>query len=408
MKAARARVVPLPWIVALLAMTLGSGCRGPEPAVREGVAGVDAAVVLVVRGSAFEETDARDQVAAVLGELSGRPVRMLEGDPAPDVVLDPIAKRAGRQVIGRYDWREPGCSKKARRVVTAIAGRANIVYDIRLDAKVTSRPATASDRAELGRRDGFGRLRSAVGLDRSDTVVETVLEGSIERTTFAGGQSTLRRKVRSTSRRLDAAGHRAPLELRAIVSEVIGEMPATPAPRWDAVARGLAADGCPFLAWAVGDVLVDDAATRRKLKATTAGVMQTARSTTKHIEDPTPASDAVAASGTTEVGGIAVMPEPSKTTSGPDPRQSCSTLCSLHMVEICNNDRTLWSQNGARWESTRCGTRRSEQFLEDCYRMQWLSGTYEHACLQPCEAASDGRARLSTLLRHAGCLPTGG
>ena len=81
-------------------------------------------------------------------------------------------------------------------------------------------------------------------------------------------------------------------------------MPAAPPPRWDAVARGLAADGCPFLAWAVGDALVDDAATRRKLQAAAAGAMQIARSTAKH-EDPAPASDMAAA----EVQGVAVTPE---------------------------------------------------------------------------------------------------
>jgi hypothetical protein len=74
------------------------------------------------------------------------------------------------------------------------------------------------------------------------------------------------------------------------------------------------------------------------------------------------------------------------------------------MVELCNNDRTLWSQHGSRWESTRCGLRRSETFLEDCYRMQWLSGTYEQSCIRPCEESADGRTRLLAVLRRSGCL----
>jgi hypothetical protein len=77
------------------------------------------------------------------------------------------------------------------------------------------------------------------------------------------------------------------------------------------------------------------------------------------------------------------------------------------MVELCNNDRALWAQNGTAWESTRCGLRRAESFLESCYRMHWLDGTYEHACLQPCEGTGEGRDRLLLLLQRAGCLRAG-
>jgi hypothetical protein len=77
------------------------------------------------------------------------------------------------------------------------------------------------------------------------------------------------------------------------------------------------------------------------------------------------------------------------------------------MVELCNNDRTLWAQNGSHWENTRCGLRRNEAFLEDCYRMQWLSGTYEQSCIRPCEQNADGRMRLVAMLRRSGCLRTG-
>jgi hypothetical protein len=77
------------------------------------------------------------------------------------------------------------------------------------------------------------------------------------------------------------------------------------------------------------------------------------------------------------------------------------------MVELCNNDHALWTQNGTTWESTRCGTRRAESFLESCYRTHWLDGTYERACLQPCEGSSEGRDRLLQLLQRAGCLRAG-
>jgi hypothetical protein len=75
------------------------------------------------------------------------------------------------------------------------------------------------------------------------------------------------------------------------------------------------------------------------------------------------------------------------------------------MVELCNNDRALWIENRARWEATPCGTRRTDAFLEKCYRQQWQSGTFEEACVTPCEATPEGRDRLQSILRQAGCLP---
>ncbi|HJQ85785.1 MAG TPA: hypothetical protein VKA21_16980, partial [Candidatus Binatia bacterium] len=82
----------------------------------------------------------------------------------------------------------------------------------------------------------------------------------------------------------------------------------------------------------------------------------------------------------------------------------CEVLCDMHMVELCNNDRALWVEHRARWETTRCGTRRHEAFLESCYRQQWQSGTFRDACLVPCETSSEGRTRLEGILRRAGCL----
>ena len=48
-------------------------------------------------------------------------------------------------------------------------------------------------------------------------------------------------------------------------------------------------------------------------------------------------------------------PEPQPSTI--EPAYTCTALCTLHMVELCNNDRTLWAQHGSHWESTRCGLR---------------------------------------------------
>ncbi|TMA60213.1 MAG: hypothetical protein E6J75_01580 [Deltaproteobacteria bacterium] len=74
------------------------------------------------------------------------------------------------------------------------------------------------------------------------------------------------------------------------------------------------------------------------------------------------------------------------------------------MVELCNNDRALWIEHRVRWEATPCGTRRHDAFLEECYRQQWQSGTFDDACVAPCETTPEGRERLESILRRAGCL----
>jgi hypothetical protein len=90
-----------------------------------------------------------------------------------------------------------------------------------------------------------------------------------------------------------------------------------------------------------------------------------------------------------------------------DDRYSCNSLCGMHMVQLCNNDKVLWSSHRAKWETTPCGTRRSEAFLRECYQQQWLSSTFRDACLQPCEKTSEGRDRLMQILRDAGCVRSG-
>src|SRR5438046_833728 len=83
---------------------------------------------------------------------------------------------------------------------------------------------------------------------------------------------------------------------------------------------------------------------------------------------------------------------------------SCSELCGMHMIELCNRDKSLWDSHGRRWEPTACGTMREEAFLKECYRQQWLSGAFHDACLVPCEREEEGRDRLLDLLQGAGCL----
>jgi hypothetical protein len=187
------------------------------------------------------------------------------------------------------------------------------------------------------------------------------------------------------------------LDLSEETAAVISQLPPT-APRWDRVARRLIARGCPLLALAVEDSFVHDEPAKRKVHASALAAIRertapSKKATQTSVEATPPTIES---------------PEDVATDVAPkSPELSCRKLCELHMVELCNNDRALWMQNRTTWESTRCGARRAEPFLESCYRMHWLDGTFDRACLGPCEGSGDGRDRLLLLLRRAGCLRAG-
>jgi hypothetical protein len=67
----------------------------------------------------------------------------------------------------------------------------------------------------------------------------------------------------------------------------------------------------------------------------------------------------------------------------------------------------LWSFNRRKWEATRCGAKREDEFLVECYRQQWVSGTFQDSCLTPCETDPEGRERLRSILKGAGCFAHG-
>jgi len=176
-----------------------------------------------------------------------------------------------------------------------------------------------------------------------------------------------------------------------------------PTPEWDALARRLLERGCPFLAWAVADTQLVPAA-RDPLQKAAVGAMRAslgriaARQRADGARKPAPARDV--AEVTTEPPAPAETPPP----PADEPAVSCATLCEMHMVEICNSDKVLWSAHRARWEPTACGTRRDEAFLTECYREQWDTGTFDTSCVQPCEASDAGRTRLMAILQEAGCV----
>jgi hypothetical protein len=160
------------------------------------------------------------------------------------------------------------------------------------------------------------------------------------------------------------------------------------------------------LAAAVGDTLAGGIAAKRRVRtAATAALAPPAAKPEQQAPGAVP--EAIAAASV-DPAPVADPDAASPGTDRSDAATVCTNLCSLQMVELCNNDRSLWSQHGSRWEDTRCGVRREEPFLTDCYRMQWLSGTYERACVQPCEDSPESRLRLVTMLRRSGCIRSAG
>ncbi len=388
---------------AILAAILWTGCtQGRAPVDRAEPARPGVAVVL--RGSAFDRASARDDVVQLVHEVTSRPAHAIAEDPSMDGILERAAARLDKSVAraARADARDPACRKKGRTVATAVAEHAEMLLRVHLDAIVTSHDATDEERAELAPKAGVDGMLSAMGLDGKVMVYETSLEGTIERTTFPGTTTAVKQRVRWSGRRLGPRDDAGPAGMREAVARALAAMPPAAPPRWDAVARSLVTTGCPVLGTAVAETFLDDDAARRRIRAAATGAL----GPMAKREEPTPPPTDVAAAP------IVVDPPPPPTPapapSAPEPAYSCPSLCTLHMVELCNNDRTLWTEHGSRFESTRCGIRRSEAFLEDCYRMQWLSGTYEQSCIQPCENSPEGRTRLVAMLRRSGCLRTGG
>ena len=384
----------------MVATLVWAGCT-PTPAPVAPSAGTPTppGVVLVLEGSAFDTEAAREQAAHLAREHCGRSARAVAAEPPVEKVIQAAGARLERSVAraARAESRDGNCRKKGRALATAVAERADTILRIRLDAKTTSQPATDADRKALGGTAGLAGVLSAVGLG-DDTVYETKLDGTIERTTFPGSTATARQRVRWSGRRLGDKDVAPPASVGEALAQALSAMPAATAARWEPIARGLVSGGCPVLGSAVADTFLDDRAAKRRIRAAALNA----------LAPPTSPASAPPVETTTTPSDIAtpeVTPEPATT---PEPAYSCTTLCTLHMVELCNNDRSLWTRNGARWENTRCGLRRSESFLENCYRMQWLSGTYEQSCVQPCERADDGRTRLMTMLRRSGCIRSDG
>src|SRR5262245_2162117 len=248
-------------ICVLAGVALPIGCALMRPAARPAAGATP--VALVLQGSAFAQQTTRDRTRAQLEERLGRPVVVLDG--TTDSAVDARTARSLANIPGAkgYDRREPRCAKE-QAVAAAVATGADVVYRVRLDYTVATRPATASER-DRG-TDGAGGVLVAVGLAEGDRVLEEKLSGEVERASFDGTPAE-RRRVARTERHVAPSALTKRLDLPAETTEALTALPPGAAPRWDAVARRLVASGCPLLALAVEDALVRDAPTKRKLHA---------------------------------------------------------------------------------------------------------------------------------------------
>jgi len=379
----------------------------PPPVERNVAAPVAPGVALLLSGSAFDTPASRDEATALASERTGRPALIMKEEPTVEDVIQGAASRLDRSVArtARAEVRKVRCRKKGRPIAAAIGARVDSILRIRLDAETTSHPATAEERNELaGSR--FAGILAAVGLG-DGTVYETTLDGTLERTTFPGSPATARQPVRWSVRRLGNMDVMPPVTVREALAATLDVLPAPAAARWEPIARGLVSSGCPVLGTAVAETFLEDGAPKRRIRTAALAVLTPSRPA-----GPPPAELATATPVDRGTTTTAVAPDADPAPEPPPPptevEYSCTNLCALQMVELCNKDRALWTQNGAQWTNTRCGVRRREAFLANCYRMQWVSGRYERSCVQRCERSRDGRSRLVTTLRRSGCIRADG
>ena len=405
----RPRSPLLPLLVIALAGACGwrTGFQPPAP-------GPDTSarpVGLITTGSAFARAGVRRRVAETLERASQRRVVLLD---APASVRDAAVKdlaarliRANPSIVG-YDWRELRCASGAG-VLTAITRQVDAVYRVSLDYVERSRPATATETAELG---PLARGFRVVGLAEPGTVREATAMGSVNGLLFTGRRGSRPIPVARTVTQVEPSALTPRPDVAALASEALQDLPPFRTPEWDTVARRLAASGCPFVALALADAgLTSTAAGRVVRTAALATIREAVKHRPRRADDDAahgltrgeaPEVPETAAPDAAAKAGSSGTPAPA-----PEQRYSCSALCGMHMIELCNRDKSLWDSHGRRWEPTACGTMREEAFLKECYRQQWLSGAFHDACVVPCEGQSEGRDHLLNLLQGTGCLRPG-
>jgi len=383
-------------LAAALGLCLGAGCT-LRPAGRLTAAPPVAPVALVTEGSAFTRPGVRERIGKALEQISGHPVLLVEpaerGSDRRRALAAKLAKE-NRELAG-YDWREPHCAGEAT-VLVALASSADAVYRVTLDAAAATRPVTPADlQSPAACPRGLGKVLAVFRGGEPRAVREESVVGSVALSLFSHSPSVARVRVDRRATCLEPGAPTTLLDLPAIAVDALRELPPPHAPEWEAYTRRLLAAGCPLLALSVGETRLGAGPTFKSLQSAALDAMR------RNVDRR--AARALARDAAAQEASKAATPQEGALPS-PEDEPSCSALCGMHMVELCNNDRALWIEHRVRWEATPCGTRRNDEFLEECYRQQWQSGTFDDACVTPCETTPEGRERLESILRRAGCL----
>jgi hypothetical protein len=380
-------------------------------------------VALLMEGSAFDPA-ARARTARELESELGRPVRVVDTLPVPS---DDETKSLALRVVGerslRYDWREPQCVWD-RTLLASIIRDVDAIYRAVIEYSEHERPATDEEWEDL-RKSRFALRR----MIERPMVREEVVTGTVARSALVLKDAVSRASLHR--RRVTLADDGERLDVAAAVAETVHGFGALPAPEWDAHAHRLLKQGCPFLALAIADTQLAEGAREPVQTAAIAAMRasldrRAARQRADEIADGIRAAlragdtdraaamladyEASAARKSETARELGTAIAAARGPGGPDApadvasEVSCHSLCEMHMVEICNTDKVLWSAHRVRWEPTPCGTRREEAFLTQCYQEQWDTGTFDTSCVQPCEASDAGRSRLMAILQEAGCV----
>jgi hypothetical protein len=380
-------------LVAVLVTVSCGACAVRSPWERVPSGNDPRSVALIVEGSAFARSGVARRVREAVEAASGRRVVMVDAEASSnDDAVKSLAARL-RKVnpsIAPYDWRERWC-RSTGPVLTSVTTYVDGFYRVTLQYAEQTRPATAQETVNRGR---MATVLNALHLARADTAREESVSGSVVMTSFSGDDRPVRVPVARSATQVEPTVITPGLDPGAVAGDAIRSLPPLPAPRWDAVARRLTAAGCPFTALMVCETRLDGTAAHGSIRTAALAAMQRSE---KPARTKRSATRAERAPKDVEESAMAETP-------APDERYSCTTLCGMHMVELCNRDKSLWSAHGATWQATPCGTKREESFLADCYRRQWLTGAAHDSCVVPCESGREGRDRLLGILQSAGCL----
>src|SRR5438445_411095 len=235
-----------------------------------------------------------------------------------------------------------------------------------------------------GWRTGFQPF--APGPDTSARPVGLITKGSVDALLFTARRGSRPIPVVRTATQVEPSALTPRPDVAALASEALRDIPPFRAPEWDTVARRLVASGCPFVALALADAGLTSARAGRTVRtAALATIREAAKHGVRRADDdaahglkrgeapelPEASAPDAAADAGSSAGGSSGTPAPA-----PAQQYSCSTLCGMHMIQLCNRDKILWDSHGRRWEPTACGTMREEAFLKECDRQQWLTGAF--------------------------------